>query len=80
MRPLKKGSLKVINGKLYFSGEKKRRETKMDFQLKKTIDGNNVQWLYKDEDGQFKDFIETIPLKRTFFEKHYRTKKYIRKL
>jgi len=66
MRPLKKGSLKVLNGKLYFAGEKRDQETKMDFELKKTIDGNNVQWLYKDDDGQFKDFIEQYHLNEHF--------------
>jgi len=66
MRPLKKGSLKVLNNKLYFAGEKRDQETKMDFELKKTIDGNNVQWLYKDDDGQFKDFIEQYHLNEHF--------------
>ena len=66
MRPLKKGSLKFLNGKLYFAGEKRDQETKMDFELKKTIDGNNIQWLYKDEDGQFKDFIEQYHLNEHF--------------
>ena len=71
MKPIKKSSLKVIGNKLYFSGEKRDQETKMDFQLKKVIDGNNIQWMYKDEDGGWKDFIEQYHVNETFLKNKF---------